>query len=83
MISPTLLELERSIRTLSIQEQAWLLERIARNIRERTQTADKFGDRKFMQQQLAAMASDPEIQAELAAIDREFAITESDGLENL
>ena len=30
--------------------------------------------------QLAAMAADPEIQAELQKIDREFGVTESDGL---
>jgi len=31
--------------------------------------------------QLAAMAKDPEIRAELQKIDREFAVTEADGLE--
>jgi hypothetical protein len=30
---------------------------------------------------LAAMAADPEIQAEIRAIEREFAVTEFDGLE--
>ena len=32
--------------------------------------------------QLAEMATDPEIQAELQEIDREFAVTEADGLES-
>ena len=32
--------------------------------------------------QLAEMATDPEIQAELREIDREFAVTEADGLES-
>ena len=31
---------------------------------------------------LAEMATDPEIQAELQEIDREFAVTEADGLES-
>ena len=36
MISQTLLEIEQSIRTLSPEEQLWLLERIARHLREQT-----------------------------------------------
>jgi len=32
--------------------------------------------------QLAAMATDPQIRAELQKIDREFAVTEADGLES-
>ncbi|NOQ28956.1 MAG: hypothetical protein GQ566_02485 [Methanosarcinales archaeon] len=32
--------------------------------------------------QLAEMATDPEIQAELQEIDREFAVTEADGLKS-
>ena len=35
------------------------------------------------EEELAAMASDPEIQAEIAAMNKEFAVTEMDGLENL
>lgn len=70
MISPTLMEIERCIRALSHEEQLWLLERIARHLREQT---DKSED-------LAAMASDPDIQTEIAAINEEFAMTETDGL---
>ena len=33
--------------------------------------------------QLAEMAADPEIRAELQKIDREFAVTETDGLERI
>ena len=36
-----------------------------------------------LENQLAAMAQDPEIQSELKKINNEFAITELDGLENL
>ncbi|MFH7024823.1 MAG: hypothetical protein ACHBN1_05340 [Heteroscytonema crispum UTEX LB 1556] len=83
MISPHLLEIERSILALPVEEQLWLLERIARQLRERKHTADKFADAKYMEEQLAAMASNRDIQAEIAAINDEFAVTEMDGLENL
>lgn len=83
MISPNLLEIERSIRALSVEEQLWLLERITRQVRERTQTKDKFADTKYMQEQLAAMAKDLHIQTEIMAINAEFAVTEMDGIEDL
>jgi hypothetical protein len=83
MISLTLLEIERSIRALSPEEQLWLLERIARLCLEKQQIANKFADEKYMQQQLTAMATDPDIIAEITAINDEFAVTEMDGLENL
>lgn len=35
------------------------------------------------EEELTAMANDPEIQAEIAAMNAEFAATEMDGLENL
>ena len=79
MISPTLLEIDRSIRALSLEEQLWLLERIAHHLRDKTQTAAD----PFDSEELAAMASAPDIQAELAAINEEFAVTEMDGLEML
>jgi hypothetical protein len=41
------------------------------------------GDPQDMEEDLAAMASDPDIQAEIAAIDEEFAVAEMDGLEKL
>jgi hypothetical protein len=47
MISPTLLEIERSICALSLEEQLWLLERIARQVRERQHVANKFVDDKI------------------------------------
>jgi hypothetical protein len=45
-----------------------LLEQITRQLREPDEA------------ELSAMASDPEIQAELGAIDRKFALAEMDGL---
>ncbi len=83
MISPHLLEIERSIRALSIEEQEWLLERIEKQVQERKHTADKFADAKYMDEQLATMASDIDIQAEIASINEEFIVTEMDGLEKL
>ncbi len=83
MISPHLLEIERSIHTLSLEEQEWLLERIKRQVQEKKLTAYKFIDKKYMNEQLAAMASDLDIQAEIADINEEFTLTEIDGLEKL
>ncbi|MGH2412447.1 MAG: hypothetical protein ACRDEA_01880 [Microcystaceae cyanobacterium] len=83
MFSKKLLEIEHSIRSLSLEEQQWLLERIRRQIQERTQTADKFSDTDYLEEQIKAMADDPDIQAEIAAINQEFAITEMDGLSDL
>ena len=83
MVSPHLLEIERSIRTLSLEEQEWLLERIKRQVQEKKLTAYKFIDKKYMNEQLAAMASDLDIQAEIADINEEFTLTEIDFLEKL
>lgn len=80
MISPHLLEIERSIRTLSLEEQEWLLERIKRQVQEKKLIAYKFIDKKYMNEQLAAMANDLDIQTEIAEINEEFTVTEIDGL---
>jgi hypothetical protein len=82
-VSPNLLEIERSIRALPLEEQQWLLERLTRQVQERTLTAAKFADAAYMEAQIKAMASDPDIQAEIAAINEEFAGTEMDGLSGL
>lgn len=83
MISPTLLEIDRSIRTLPLEEQMWLLERLVRHLREKTYTHTFPLNSQNMEKDLAAMASDPDIQTEIAAIHEEFAVTEMDGLEKL
>lgn len=83
MISPTLLEIERSIRALSHEEQLWLLERIARNLREQTRASAQPFNSEDKLEELAAMASDPDIQTEMVAINKEFAVTEMDGLAQL
>jgi len=83
MISQTLVEIERSISSLSIEEQLWLLERIACRVREKTYTANKLANAKYMEAEIAEMANDPDIQLEIAAINQEFIVAEMDGLEGL
>ena len=83
MISQTLVEIERSISSLSIEEQLWLLERIACRVRDKTSRANKLANPKYLDAEIAEMANDPDIQVEMAAIDREFSVTEMDGLEAL
>lgn len=83
MVSPNLLEIERSILALSLEDQQWLLERLTRQVQKRTHKADKFADAAYMEAQIKAMANDPDIQAEIAAINEELAVTEMDGLSGL
>jgi hypothetical protein len=83
MMSPNLLEIERSILALSLEEQQWLLERLNQKVQMRKLTADKLVDVTYMESQIRAMANDPDIQSEIAAINKEFAITEMDGLSDL
>ena len=56
----------RSIDSLNLTEQLWLLDHIAHQIRIRNE--------------LAVMAKDPQIQVELSQIQQEFAATDFDGL---
>ncbi|MBE9052459.1 hypothetical protein IQ243_18920 [Nostocales cyanobacterium LEGE 11386] len=81
MISPHLREIERDLRVLSLEELEWLLERIQKQVQERQQTSDKLTNMKYMQEQLAAMAVDLDIQTEISSINEEFVTTEMDGLE--
>ncbi len=76
MISPNLLELERSIRALSVEEQLWLLESIARKIRESKYTKDKFADVDHPQEELREIASEPIIQTKFSFMNDEFASSE-------
>jgi uncharacterized protein YicC (UPF0701 family) len=80
MISPHLQAIERDIRTLSLAELEWLLELIAKQVQDRKQTSAKFTDMQYMKEELATMANDLDIQAEIASINSEFSITEIDGL---
>jgi hypothetical protein len=76
MISPNLLEIERSILALPVEEQLWLLESIVRQIREREYVKDKFDDAKNLKGQLQLNAIEPNIQTGITAINDEFAISE-------
>jgi hypothetical protein len=69
-------QIEDTFSQLSISEQLRLIERLIHRVHERTQKSNTDLDA-----QLAQMAADPQIQAELAKIEEEFANTEADGLE--
>ena len=77
MNSPVLSQIEESINRLSLDEQLWLIEQLAHRIRKSTLKQSVWDN------QLAAMAADPEIQNELQRIDEEFAVTEANGLETV
>ena len=76
MSNSALLQIEDGFKRLSGSEQQWLIERLIRHLNETTKkrTSD-------LDQQLALMASDPQIQNELERIEREFSYAEADGLE--
>lgn len=78
MYTTALSQLEKGIDQLSFEEQLLLMEKLAQRIRERA----AFESRR-VENDLAAMANDPEIQRELREIEREFAYAESDGLDDL
>jgi hypothetical protein len=70
--------LETEIRALPLADQLWLMERMARQMRDRTIRVDT--ERASL---LVAMAADPQIQQELRQIEAEFAGTEGDGLQEV
>lgn len=70
-------QIEENIYELSLDEQLWLIERLAQHIRNAMARNDD------IETQLTAMANDPEIQDELQMIATEFAIAEADGLEGV
>ncbi|MCW5313699.1 hypothetical protein GTQ43_07730 [Nostoc sp. KVJ3] len=76
MISLNLLEIERSIRALSVEEQLWLVESIVRQIREMEYTKDQLTDSKNAEEELEVIVSEPTISTQIAAIKDEFAISE-------
>jgi len=69
-------QIEDGFSQLSIPEQLWLIERLVHRVHEAT-----LNNRSDLDQQLALMADDPEIQSELRSIEREFSNAEADGLE--
>ena len=69
-------QIEEGFNQLSIPEQLSLIERLVHRVHEAT-----LNNRSDVDEQLALMAHDPEIQSELRNIEREFSLAEADGLE--
>lgn len=80
MHSGLLNQIEATIDHLSHEEQLWLIEQLAHRIRG-SSIKSNISKQTTFKSQLIAMAEDPEIQTELQKIDREFGVTETDGLE--
>lgn len=74
----SLSKIERNISMLPRGDQLLLLERIIHRLRKKD-----IEEENVIDSQVAAMASDKEIQKELVKINDEFAGTEMDGLEKL
>ena len=81
MSSAVLSEIEKTVSHLPHNEQLRLIEQLVHHLREDLMVSDEVEQATF-ESQLAAMATDPDIQNELQKIDREFVATEADGLEN-
>ncbi len=80
MNSPIINQIEQSISLLSYEEQLWLVERIIHNLRYLKNNNNVQVKPQNFEQQLSLMAKDPAIEIELQQIEREFAMTEMDGL---
>ena len=76
MSQSTLSQIEERFNELPISEQRRLIDRLIRRVNARPSKQGEDVD-----DQLAQMAADPEIQREVQEIEREFAMAESDGLE--
>jgi competence protein ComEC len=76
MATTELVHIEAAIDQLPFSDQLWLMERLARRLRERSLQSQGSPER-----ELEEMANDPDIQRELREIEAEFAITEADGLD--
>ena len=76
MSNPVVAQLEDGFKQLSASEQLRLIERLVHHVHEAMIKHSNNGD-----DELALMASDPEIQNELRRIEQEFSHVEADGLE--
>lgn len=72
-MSNKLLEIEQAINALSLDEQKLLVQRLNKQIKEKT---NNIIAKNKIESQLEIMANDPDIQAEIALINQEFMITE-------
>lgn len=77
MTTMTLEQLDETLDSLSFDDHLLLMERLAHRIR-----TYKTRQRSKMDLALEAMANDPDIQREMKQIEREFMVTELDGLPN-
>jgi hypothetical protein len=76
MSNSVLAQLEDGFKQLSTSEQLWLIERLVHHVHEATLKQSNDVD-----EELALMATDPQIQSELRRIEQEFSYAEADGLE--
>lgn len=74
----SLSQIEKNVSMLPKEKQLLLLERIIHRLRRKDMNKEN-----TIEKEIAAMASDMEIQTELGEIAEEFSITEMDGLEKL
>ncbi len=68
-------QIEESFDQLSGPEQLRVIEHLVRRAKERSRRGEDLDN------ELSAMAADPDIQAELKEIEHEFSHADSDGLE--
>ena len=78
----TLTQIEQSIDIMSYDELLYLLEKLVSTLRQKS-SSKILTSQKVFEQQIARMAEDPDVQRELVEINREFAMTELDGLEKI
>ena len=83
MMSLKLIELDRTIRNLSLAEKQWLLDRLTQQVQNLNPRSSKFADMSSIERQLQEMPNDSEIQREVATDGRKFEIAELDTLEDL
>lgn len=72
MSQSNLAQLEERFSELPVSEQKALLDRLARRVKEQVAGGDE--------DLIAQMAADPDVQRELREIEREFSLTDADGL---
>jgi hypothetical protein len=76
MKATALAEIEERFEELSAEEKLLLIERLIRRLRHKSRKKVDLSE-----DDLDALAADPDIQRELRRIDEEFRCTEADGLE--
>lgn len=70
MLSQKIKELKDYIYSLSQEEQQILLEKITKKISLKNKLIERFSNKERLEKEIAGMANDPEIQAEISAINQ-------------